>query len=100
VLTLCFIGLGTGLFQAPNNSAIMSAVPGDRLGVASALLATIRNLGMVVGTGLCTALFSWHYHLQGAHGDFSSALKFTFSIAAGVAFLASFVAFLRGRQGT
>jgi MFS family permease len=89
---LAAVGLATGLFQSPNNSAIMSAVPLESLGVASALLATIRNLGMVVGTGLSTALFGWR--LQ-QHGDFSTALQFTFALAAGVTFVASFVSFLR-----
>ena len=41
------IGLGAGLFQAPNNTAQMSAVPRRWLGLASAITATGRNLGMV-----------------------------------------------------
>jgi len=89
---LAAVGLATGLFQSPNNSAIMSAVPLESLGVASALLATIRNLGMVMGTGLSTALFGWR--LQ-EHGDFSTALQFTFALASGVTFIASFVSFMR-----
>ena len=91
---LALIGLATGMFQSPNNSAIMSAVPTDRLGVASALLATIRNLGMVVGTGLSTALFGWRYQVN---SDFTTAMQFTCAISASAAFLAAFVSFLRGR---
>jgi EmrB/QacA subfamily drug resistance transporter len=55
---LISIGVATGLFQSPNNNAIMGAVPFNKLGVASALLATVRNLGLVTGTGLAATLFS------------------------------------------
>jgi MFS family permease len=72
---LCSIGLATGLFQSPNNSAIMGAVPLEKLGVASALLATIRNLGLVTGTSVSTGLFEWRRALT---GDFVSALHFAF----------------------
>jgi hypothetical protein len=70
----------------------MSAVPPDRLGVASALLATIRNMGMVVGTGLSTALFGWRLR---ADSDFSTAMQFTCSLASTAAFVAAFVSFMR-----
>lgn len=45
-------GIGLGLFQPPNSSAIMGAVPRDRLGIASGMLATARNVGQVLGVGL------------------------------------------------
>lgn len=59
IIGLGSIGIATGLFQSPNNNAIMSAVPTNKLGVASAFLATVRNLGLVIGTGLATGLFTW-----------------------------------------
>lgn len=52
------IGLGTGLFQAPNNTAQMSAVPRRWLGLASAITATGRNLGMSLGVSLGSVLLS------------------------------------------
>lgn len=52
------IGLGAGLFQAPNNTAQMSAVPRRWLGLASAIAATGRNLGMVLGVSLGSLLLS------------------------------------------
>jgi EmrB/QacA subfamily drug resistance transporter len=92
VAALCSVGLATGLFQSPNNTAIMNAVPPEKLGVASALLATFRNLGLVLGTGMSTALFSWRL---GAHGNLTSALHFTLMMASAVAFMAAFVSFAR-----
>jgi len=48
---LCFIpvGLGIGIFQSPNNSAIMSAAPAEKLGIASSLLSLTRTLGQTSG---------------------------------------------------
>ena len=43
------LGIGVGMFQSPNNSAIMGNVPRERLGVASSLLAVTRSLGQTVG---------------------------------------------------
>ena len=37
-----------GLFQAPNNATVMSALPRARLGSGGGLLATARNAGMAV----------------------------------------------------
>jgi EmrB/QacA subfamily drug resistance transporter len=46
------IGMGNGLFTAPNNSAIMGAAPAARRGVAGAVLAAARTTGFACGTGL------------------------------------------------
>lgn len=75
---LAVMGLAIGLFQSPNNNAIMGSVPPNKLGVASALLATVRNLGMAAGTGLATGLFAWRHEVS---GDFVNALHLTFYIA-------------------
>ncbi|MET0832048.1 MAG: DHA2 family efflux MFS transporter permease subunit [Acidimicrobiia bacterium] len=42
-------GLGVGIFQSPNNSAVMGAVPAHRLGVTSAMLTITRIFGQIVG---------------------------------------------------
>jgi EmrB/QacA subfamily drug resistance transporter len=43
------IGAGFGLFQSPNNSAILGAVPPSRLGITSGLLTINRITGQIVG---------------------------------------------------
>ena len=58
VLLLAMIGVGMGMFQSPNNSIIMGSVPKNRLGIASGLLAMVRNLGMVTGTAISGAVFN------------------------------------------
>jgi EmrB/QacA subfamily drug resistance transporter len=51
-------GLGVGLFQAPNNSAVMGSVPPERLGVASGFLALTRNMGQLIGIAAIGALWA------------------------------------------
>jgi EmrB/QacA subfamily drug resistance transporter len=55
---LAIIGLGIGLFTSPNSSAVMGAVPSERRGVASGILATARTLGNVLGVGVAAAIFN------------------------------------------
>jgi MFS family permease len=49
VWRLAVFGLGTGVFQSPNNSAVMGNSPRPQLGIASGILSTMRNVGMVLG---------------------------------------------------
>ncbi|WP_208599014.1 MFS transporter [Desulfonatronum thioautotrophicum] len=58
VLRVIPVGLGVGLFQAPNNSAIMGAVPQERLGVASGLLNYSRVFGQSTGLPLIGTIFT------------------------------------------
>ncbi|HWQ66908.1 MAG TPA: MFS transporter [Methanospirillum sp.] len=49
-------GFGSGLFQPPNTSAIMMAVPPDRRGAASAMRAFFMNTGMVISMTIAMPL--------------------------------------------
>ncbi len=53
---LAVIGLGGGLFWSPNTSAAMGAAPRNRLGIAAATLATLRQTGMVTSFALSMAV--------------------------------------------
>jgi EmrB/QacA subfamily drug resistance transporter len=55
--SLLLIGLGAGLFTAPNNSAIMGAAPRHRQGVAGAILAAARTLGYAFGVALAGLIY-------------------------------------------
>src|SRR4051812_21189533 len=55
---LVTVGVGVGLFNAPNSSAVMGAVPSSRRGVAAAILSTARTLGNTLGLGLAGAIFT------------------------------------------
>lgn len=57
VLPLMLIGLGSGMFQSPNNSSVMSSVPPEKLGIAGGINSLVRNLGMVTGIAYSVSLF-------------------------------------------
>lgn len=59
IFLLGLFGLGTGLFQAPNNSAVMGTVPVQRFGIAGAIISTVRNVGMVFGLAFAGAVITW-----------------------------------------
>ena len=58
ILRFIPIGLGMGIFQSPNNSAIMGAAPRNRLGIASGMLAVTRTLGQTTGIAALGALWA------------------------------------------
>lgn len=58
MMRLLLIGVGMGMFIAPNNSAVMGAVPRERLGTAGGLVATMRNMGASLGGATVSILFS------------------------------------------
>jgi DHA2 family multidrug resistance protein-like MFS transporter len=60
-MALC--GLGFGFFQAPNNRAMLSAVPRARSGAAGGMLSTVRLLGQTVGAAGVAVFF--RAHLEG-----------------------------------
>jgi EmrB/QacA subfamily drug resistance transporter len=54
----CVTGLGTGIFISPNNSALMGSAPTNRQGIAAGMLATARNVGIVLGVGISGAVLT------------------------------------------
>jgi MFS family permease len=51
-------GVGFAFFSSPNMAMVMNAVPAERTGIAAALSATARSLGMVSGMLMVGALVS------------------------------------------
>lgn len=54
VVVLLFVGVGTAFFATPNMSSIMGSVGARHLGVASAMTAAMRTVGMTSGMILIT----------------------------------------------
>ena len=52
------IGAGIGLFQSPNNSAILGAVPANRLGITSGMLTINRITGQIVGIAILGTIWA------------------------------------------
>jgi len=57
-LSVSLLGLGMGIFQSPNNSAVMGSAPPTRLGVASGLLGMSRTLGQITGIAVLGAFWA------------------------------------------
>lgn len=58
VLSLVMLGLGFALFSSPNTNAIMSSVGKRSYGIASATMATMRQVGMMFSMGIAMVLFA------------------------------------------
>jgi hypothetical protein len=107
VWRLVLAGTGTALFVSPNSTAAMGAIPANRRGIASATVATARNLGMVVGVAVAGLIFTGTFTSLN-HGTpfqtYSSIVEPMFmagfhrAMAAGslMACLGSILSFLRG----
>ena len=53
---LVLLGLGNGLFNSPNTSSILGAIPRRHYGVAAGFVSMVRNSGQVTGVALAGAL--------------------------------------------
>jgi MFS family permease len=94
-------GLGIGLFVSPNSNALMSSAPMARQGISAGVLATARNVGMVLGVGLAGAVFSTVLARGQAAGlalPLFPAIAASFRVAAGVALLGGLTSAVRSRR--
>jgi MFS family permease len=104
VISMIACGIGSGMFQTPNNTALMSSAPSDCRGIASGSLSIARNLGMVIGVALSGLMFtaiSGEGIPNGAvsaaqQGIFVNALHITFIAAGAVALLAMLASLTKG----
>ena len=53
------IGIGIGLFNPANNSAVIGSLPKEKVGLASSFLALSRNLGMVIGVAFAEMVIAF-----------------------------------------
>jgi EmrB/QacA subfamily drug resistance transporter len=96
------IGIGFGMFQSPNNAAIMGAAQPERMGVVSGLLSLTRTVGSSTGIPLVGALFAGYVLATGgvAGDDFVHAapavllggIRQAFTVSAAIAACATLVA--------
>jgi len=108
---LALTGGGLAMFLSPNSASVLRWIERDNAGKAAALLATARNLGMVLGIGLASISFSHTFSLL-THGldmkdftpihtrAFMSALQAVYLAAAGAGFVGTIISLLRGKRRT
>ena len=106
-LRLGLFGIGTGIFQSPNTSAAMGVVPRANAGVASAIVATVRNLGMIMGIALAGLVLHMFvsdsvlekHSLNYEEGFlFLRGLRYAYIAGAVVAALTAITSFVRSKQ--
>ena len=81
---LGLIGLGVGTFVSPNNSALMGAAPRERQGIASGVLATARNAGMVMGVGISGAVLTTVMTTSSGQHPLADGVRAALFVAAGL----------------
>ena len=96
IAPLVLITAGYALFQAANNTAVMTNIRPDQRGVISGMLNLSRNLGLITGASLMGTVFA----LGSATTNILSArpesvvagMRITFSVAAGLMVIALAIA--------
>ncbi len=83
------LGLGSALFQSPNSTEVMNALPREQTAIASSVSAAGRNLGMTVGVALASLLLPLQVRLSGFGGGVLEAPKAVLATAVGNIMLAS-----------
>lgn len=82
------LSLGSGVFQSPNNSLIMSTVEKNQLGIAGSINGLVRNLGTTTGIALSTSIlysrmssklgYKVSGYIEGRADAFIYAMRFVF----------------------
>jgi EmrB/QacA subfamily drug resistance transporter len=99
---LILLGFGYALFVSPNSNAIMSSAPKTAYGVASATLATMRQVGMVLSMAVAILMFAL-YHIANVQITpenfplFQQGMKTAFIIFAVLCFGGIFASLARGK---
>ena len=98
---LILIGFGFALFVSPNTNAVMSSAPKTAYGVASAMLATMRQVGMVLSMGVAMLVFALYVGrvqiTPEYYSLFQQSMKTSFIIFAILCFGGIFASLARGR---
>jgi len=98
---LILIGFGFALFSSPNTNAVMSSAPKTAYGVASATLATMRQVGMVLSMGIAMLMFTLYIGRVQITPEyyplFQQSIKTAFIIFAVLCFGGIFASLARGK---
>jgi EmrB/QacA subfamily drug resistance transporter len=102
VMILIVLGMGFALFSSPNTNAVMSSITPKYLGIASAIMSTMRSVGQTFSLGITmivmavvigrVAITPEYYPV------FLTSFKIAFGIFAALCFIGIFTSFSRGKM--
>ena len=105
IIIMSLVGAGNAMFQAPNNTIIMSSVSKEEYGVAGSLNALARNFGMVVGISISTTILYQAMSfktgervvgfIEGRPDIFVYGMHITYMLSFGICLLATVMTALR-----
>lgn len=103
VACLLVLGLGFAFFSSPNTNAVMGSVEPRRMGVASAILGTMRLTGQMGSMGFAVLLMALFVGSRSLSPEsvpaFLNAQRTAFAVCAGLCFAGIFASLARGEQG-
>ena len=106
--------IGTGTFNAPNNSSILSVVERSKYGVMSGFINLVRNTANITGIAVATTIVVTVMGAQGFEpslgavsesgaegvlGAFTSGMKTAYLSMAGLVFVGALLSVLKGGRG-
>jgi predicted MFS family arabinose efflux permease len=102
VMILIVLGMGFALFSSPNTNAVMSSITPKYLGIASAIMSTMRSMGQTFSLGITmivmavvigrVAITPEYYPV------FLTSFKIAFGIFAALCLIGIFTSFSRGKM--
>ena len=102
VASLLLIGLGNAFFATPNTHSIMSAVDLKYYGVASAVQASSRDIGITFGMSIMTLFFSLYLGSAQITPDnysiFVECIRSAYVVFAAIGFVGLFISISRGKR--
>ena len=100
IIGLALVGFGFALFSSPNANAIMSSAERRYYGLASAILSTMRQVGMMLSMGIVWTVFGivmGRVEITPEHyGDLITSVRIAFLICASLCASAIFFSMARG----
>ena len=101
LVSLIILGFGFAFFSSPNTNAVMSSVETKTYGVASATLATMRQIGMMLSMGIAMLIFAIYIGrveiTPEYYSVFVAGMKIAFVIFAALCFVGIFASLARGK---
>lgn len=109
VWRMSLLGAGQALFLSPNSASVLATVEHRYAGVASGMLATARNMGMLAGVTLAGMVFSGVYSMLSGGRDllgynmgqapvFLVSLRVALGMATCLALLGAGLSAVRGKE--